>query len=93
MYTFGDIIPNPENHQNHSDADQNPVKQHGVKFQCYSNGIVSSTASTLLQVSVMFKRKVLKTELHIIMKLKNRNDTILFDMGHGFDIFGSEMNL
>ena len=41
----------------------------------------------------MFKRKVLKTELHIIMKLKNRNDTILFDMGHGFDIFGSEMNL
>ena len=44
-------------------------------------------------ISVMFKRKVLKTELHIIMKLKNRNDTILFDMGHGFDIFGSEMNL
>ena len=43
--------------------------------------------------SVMFKRKVLKTELHIIMKLKNRNDTILFDMGHRFVIFGSEMIL
>jgi len=41
----------------------------------------------------MFKRKVLKIELHIIMKLKNRNDTNLFDMGHEFDIFGSEMNL
>jgi len=26
-------------------------------------------------------------------EIKNRNDTILFDMGHGFDIFGSEMNL
>ena len=39
------------------------------------------------------KKKVLKTELHIIMKLNNRNDTILFDMGLGFDIFGSEMIL
>ena len=61
-----------------------------LNIKCYSNGIVSSSASTLLQVSIMFKRKVLKTELHIIMKLKNRNDTILFDMGHGFDIFGSD---
>ena len=52
-----------------------------------------SSASNLLKVSVMFIRKVLKTELYIIMKLKNRNDTILFDMSHGFDIFESEMNL
>ena len=55
--------------------------------------MVYSSASNLLKVSVMFIREVLKTELYIIMNSKNRNVTILFDMDHGFDIFGSEMNL